>query len=317
MNKIALLFPGQGSQFMGMLSEMAQHFPLQIEKTFSLASRCLGYDLWQLIQDGPESQLGQTEYTQPALLAVSHALWDIWETENGKYPEFLAGHSLGEYSALVCAQAIRFEDAITLVASRGRFMQEAVQEGQGAMAAIIGLEDETIHELCQTAAQGQILSPANFNSIGQVVVSGESAAVERIILLAEEKGARMAKKIPVSVPSHCDLMQPAAVKLRAVLDKIEIKPPVIPVIFNVDVQMHNTPEAIRHALVQQLYSPVRWVQIIQFLNALEIDTMIECGPGKVLSGLNKRIVKTLQTLPIDTPNTLHYALEKISCASCC
>lgn len=317
MNKIALLFPGQGSQFIGMLSEIAQQYPAQIERIFSIASQCLGYDLWQLIQEGPEAQLGQTEYTQPALLASSVALWKIWEESEGKPPAFLAGHSLGEYSALVCAEAIRFEDAITLVANRGRFMQEAVKEGQGAMAAIIGLEDALIETLCQTASEGQILSAANYNSPGQIVVSGATAAVERVIILAEENGARMAKKIPVSVPSHCDLMQPAAAKLRVVLDQIEIKSPLIPVIFNVDVQMHKNPEAIRNALIQQLYSPVRWVQIIQFLNSLEIDTMIECGPGKVLSGLNKRIVKSLQTLSIDTPESLQQALEKVSCASSC
>ncbi len=315
MNKIAMLFPGQGSQSVNMLSEMAKQFPTQIETVFSAAQQCLGYDLWQLITEDSESRLGQTEYTQPALLASSIALWNIWKTQGGHSPEFLAGHSLGEYSALVAANAIRFEDAITLVATRGRLMQEAVQEGRGGMAAIIGLPDETVKELCLSTQQGQILSPANFNAIGQVVVAGESAAIDRVIQLAEEKGALMAKKISISVPSHCGLMRPAALKLQAILDTITIHPPKVPVLFNVDVQIHTTPESIRNALVQQLYSPVRWVETIQQLHTLEVDTLVECGPGKVLSGLNKRINRQLQSFPIGTPDLLYQALEKIPAPS--
>jgi [acyl-carrier-protein] S-malonyltransferase len=314
MNHFAMVFPGQGSQYLGMLSEIAQDFP-QIKETFDLASHILNYDLWQLTQKGPEEQLNQTEYTQPALLTASIALWQVWQSLEGSMPKFLAGHSVGEYSALVCAKALSFKDAVSLVSERGKLMQQAVKEGEGAMAAILGLEDETVISLCQSAAQSAVLSPSAFNSLGQVVVSGESKAVERLIELAEKEGARLAKKIPVSVPSHCFLMRPAALQLKEKLDKVQINSPLIPVIFNVDAKAHQEASSIRQALIEQLYLPVRWVQSIQAILSQDIHTFIECGPNKVLTGLNKRISKQIHTFSIEKLSLLNKALDHIKTCS--
>ena|SRR3989338_7772513 len=307
MSNKAFLFPGQGSQFVGMLAELAKSYPT-IQKTFTQASKILGYDLWKLSQQGPEEKLNQTEFTQPALLTAGVAIWRVWQESTEQVPIFFAGHSLGEYTALVCANSITFEDAVSIVADRGRFMQEAVPEGKGAMAAVIGLDDNVVTQLCLDVAQGKILAPANYNSLGQVVVAGETVAVEKFIIAAKEAGAKIAKLIPVSVPSHCKLMQGAALKLANRLVSVKIKAPTISVINNVDVADYSDPKQIKDALVRQLFNPVRWVEIIQKLVAEGVEQFIECGPGKVLAGLNRRIVKDVLTLSICTPQTLQSVL---------
>lgn len=307
-NSIAMVFPGQGSQAVGMLSELATAFP-GVKAIFDEASDVLNYNLWQLVQEGPAEQLNQTEYTQPALLAAGVAVWRVWLAEQGAQPSVMAGHSLGEYTALVCAGALDYASAIRLVAARGRYMQAAVPTGQGAMAAIIGLTDEQVNEICQIAAQNEIVSAANFNAPGQVVVAGTAAAVNRCVELAKTAGARMAKCLPVSVPSHCELMRPAAERLAQEFAAVKLDLPTIPVIHNVDVKQHQTPEAIKNVLLQQLYSSVRWVETIQKIAAAGVRTFIECGPGKVLTGLNKRISSEISTLPVYDTITLKQALE--------
>ncbi|MBV8801451.1 MAG: ACP S-malonyltransferase, partial [Gammaproteobacteria bacterium] len=262
----------------------------QIKHTYAEASQVLGYDLWKLVQEGPEEVLAQTVHTQPALLAGSYAIWRILQTKKNIQPSLLAGHSLGEYTALVCAEAFSFQDAIRLVAARGQYMQEAVPIGQGALAAIIGLDDAMISDLCSKAKQDkEVLSPANFNCPGQVVIGGHVAAVERAIQLAKESGARMAKLLPVSVPSHCALMKPAAEQLKKMLETISIQNPRLPVINNINVAPYDNAASIREGLVKQLFMPVRWVETIQYFAHQGISHIVECGPGKVLSGLNKRI----------------------------
>lgn len=304
--KIAFIFPGQGSQVVGMLSELATHYPV-IEETFATASQALGFDLWQLTQQGSAEQLNQTQFTQPALLAASFALWRLWKNESATLPIIIAGHSLGEYSALVCAETIEFSAAIRLVAERGRLMQEAIPDGKGAMAAIVGLEDSVLQELCTSLAQGQILSPANYNSISQTVVAGNTEAVDRLVEKATLAGAKLAKRIPVSVPSHCMLMKPAAEHLTDYLHTVTFLPPQIPFINNVDVKIEEKPAAIKDALVRQLFSPVRWVEIIQHIEKQNVAYFIECGPGKILAGLNKRITH-IPTLSIYNLETFKNAL---------
>ncbi len=304
--KTAFLFPGQGSQALGMLSTFAERYSI-IRETFMKASHVLRFDLWELCQDGPEAVLNQTENTQPALLTASVALWRLWQEHNGLKPTFMAGHSLGEYSALVCAGSLDFLTAVDLVAKRGRFMQSAVPVGVGAMGAVVGLEREKIQTLCIEAAEGEVLSPANYNSIGQTVVAGNAAAVQRLLDRAKQAGAKLAKLIPVSVPSHCALMEPAAKQLARVLEDITINVPHIPIINNVDVAIEHDPSLIKKALVDQLTSPVRWVEIIQELENRGIKEMIECGPGKVLAGLNKRIV-SVPTIPLRDPEILQDTL---------
>lgn len=289
MKSLGFVFPGQGSQSKGMLSDIANEFD-QVKHTYAEASQALGYDLWNLVQEGPEEVLAQTIHTQPALLAGSYAIWRIIQTKKNIQPVLLAGHSLGEYTALVCADAFSFQDAIRLVAARGQYMQEAIPMGQGALAAIIGLDDAVVAELCRKAqSNNEIISPANFNCPGQIVVSGNLPAVERVILLAKEAGARMAKLLPVSVPSHCALMKPAAEQLQKILETISIQKPRIPVVNNVDVALYDDAKSIREGLVKQLFMPVRWVETIQYFTHQGISHIIECGPGKVLTGLNKRI----------------------------
>ena len=288
--KLAVIFPGQGSQKLGMLSDIAEHYPI-IEETFALASKALGYDLWSVCQ-ADEAKLNQTQYTQPALLTASVALWQIIKTKPIA-PLFLAGHSLGEYSALVCANAISFTDAVQLVALRGKFMQLAVSPGVGAMAAILGLDDDIVIDICQQASAEQMVSAANFNSPGQVVIAGHAMAVDKAIKLATEKGARRAIMLPVSVPSHCQLMQPAAKQLAEVLKNQELKAPIIDVVHNVDVSAHKDISHICQALVAQLSQAVRWAETIKYLATQGITGAIECGPGKVLAGLNKRIDKAM------------------------
>jgi [acyl-carrier-protein] S-malonyltransferase len=304
--KIAFIFPGQGSQTIGMLAELAKEYPL-IQETFTQASQVLKFDLWELCQEGPADVLNQTEKTQPALLAASVALWRVWLQQQGVKPVLLAGHSLGEYSALVCAGALDFLTATRLVAERGRLMQAAVPKGAGAMAAIVGLDNDTLQALCASLSEGQVLAPANYNSIGQTVVAGDATAVDRLLLKAKQAGAKLAKRIPVSVPSHCALMKPAAEHLAQTLQTISISVPLIPVVNNVDVRIEQDPIAIKKALTQQLYRPVRWVDIIQFFEKQAIDELIECGPGRVLAGLNKRIT-AIRTLSIQDPEILQKAL---------
>jgi [acyl-carrier-protein] S-malonyltransferase len=293
--QLAFIFPGQGSQSVGMLAELAAEFAI-VEETYEQAASELGYDLWQLVQQCPEEKLNQTEYTQPALLAAEIAMWRIWAQKQGTKPLFLSGHSLGEYSALVGAKAINFQDAIKLVTMRGKLMQQVVSKRPGGMVAIAGLDNEKVATVCKEAAHNQILAPANYNSIGQTVLSGDLDAALRAIDIAKQQGAKIAKLLKVSVPAHCELMKPAAEKLAKYLENIDMQKPVIPVINNVDVAIYKNADDIRDGLVRQLYNPVRWVEIIQFLYAKGINCLVECGPGKILAGLNKRIVRDLPTI---------------------
>lgn len=309
MTQFAFVFPGQGSQAVGMLAEMAAANPV-VEATFREASDVLGYDLWALTQQGPAEELNKTWQTQPALLAASVALWRVWEQLGGKTPAMMAGHSLGEYSALVCAGVIDFADAVRLVELRGKLMQEAVPAGTGAMYAIIGLDDASIAKACEEAAQGEVVSPVNFNSPGQVVIAGNKDAVERAGAACKAAGAKRALPLPVSVPSHCALMKPAADKLAVALEDITFNAPVVPVVNNVDVKCETSAEAIRSALVRQLYSPVQWTKSVEFMAAQGVTQLLEVGPGKVLTGLTKRIVDTLTASAINEPVAMSAALEQ-------
>lgn len=308
MSKFAMVFPGQGSQSLGMLADLAAQFPI-VEATFSEASSVLGYDLWQLVQQGPAEELNKTWQTQPALLTASVAIWRVWQHQGGKLPTMMAGHSLGEYSALVCAGVLDFKQAVSLVELRGKLMQEAVPEGTGAMYAIIGLDNESIAKACEESAQGQVVSPVNFNSPGQVVIAGNKEAVERAGAACKAAGAKRALPLPVSVPSHCALMKPAADKLAEALENIEFQAPLFPIVNNVDVKTEVSPEAIRSALVRQLYNPVRWTESVEFIAAEGVELLLEVGPGKVLTGLTKRIVDTLVAAPVNDVATLMSALE--------
>ena len=306
----AAIFPGQGSQSVGMLSELAQQYPL-VQQTFAEASDALGFDLWDMVQNGPDSDLNSTHNTQPAMLSAGVAVWRIWSESGAPQPAAMAGHSLGEFTALVCSGAMDFSDAVKLVAERGRLMQEAVPEGQGAMAAILGLDDAVVISVCEKAAEGDVVQAVNFNSPGQVVIAGSAAAVDRATQVATDEGAKKAIKLPVSVPSHCDLMKPAADKLAEKLTQIEIATPSIPVIHNVDVTSHSDADAIRNALSMQLYRPVRWVETVQKLAADGMSDMVEMGPGKVLMGLIRRIDRSVTCTPVQDPAGLDKALEKI------
>jgi len=308
---LAFVFPGQGSQSLGMMSDLAAAFP-DVGKTFAEASEVLGYDLWQLVQQGPEQELNQTDKTQPAMLTAGVAAWRVWQTQSKVIPAMMAGHSLGEYTALVCSGAIEFTDAVSLVADRGRFMQQAVPAGSGAMAALLGLEDDQVRAVCDDAAEGEIVAAVNFNSPGQVVIAGHAAAVARAIEAARAAGAKRALALPVSVPSHCSLMKPAADNMQQRLDGIAIASPGIAVINNVDVATVASADEIREALVRQLYQPVRWVETIQQMRVNGISTVIECGPGKVLVGLNKRIDRSMSALPVYDPDSLRQALDAIA-----
>lgn len=298
MSKFAIVFPGQGSQAVGMLAELGEQYDI-VKETFAQASETLGYDLWSLVQNGPVEDLNQTFRTQPALLASSVAIWRVWQQLGLAQPANLAGHSLGEYSALVCAGVIDFKQAIKLVELRGQLMQEAVPAGTGAMYAIIGLDDEAIAKACEDAAQGEVVSPVNFNSPGQVVIAGSKDAVERAGVLCKEAGAKRALPLPVSVPSHCALMKPAADKLAISLESIEFNAPQLPVINNVDVVAETDPVKIKDALVRQLYSPVRWTESVELMSNQGVEKLLEMGPGKVLTGLTKRIVKSLEAAAVN------------------
>ncbi|MFZ7165320.1 ACP S-malonyltransferase [Avibacterium avium] len=307
MKKFAMVFPGQGSQAVGMLAELASQFPV-VEQTFQQASEVLGYDLWQLVQQGPAEELNKTWQTQPALLAASVAIYRVWQQQYPDLkPSVMAGHSLGEYSALVCAGVINFQDAIKLVELRGKLMQQAVPEGTGAMYAIIGLDNEAIINACKAAEQGEVVSAVNFNSPGQVVIAGTKAAVERAAAACKEAGAKRALPLAVSVPSHCALMKPAADQLAVSLESIAIKAPEVAVINNVDVKAEEKSEEIRTALIRQLYSPVRWTETVEKMAQNGIEVLVEIGPNKVLTGLTSRIVKELTAVAVNDVASLEKA----------
>ncbi|RXJ74901.1 [acyl-carrier-protein] S-malonyltransferase [Veronia nyctiphanis] len=306
MSNFAAVFPGQGSQAVGMLSELAEKFDV-VKATFAEASNVLGYDLWELVQNGPVEDLNETHRTQPALLTASVAVWRVWQQQGGEAPIVLAGHSLGEYSALVCAGVIDFKEAVKLVELRGQLMQQAVPAGVGAMSAIIGLDNDAIAKACDQAAEGQVVSPVNYNSPGQVVIAGNKEAVERANVLCKEAGAKRAMPLPVSVPSHCALMKPAADKLAEALEAITFSAPSIPVINNADVASETDPAAIKDALVRQLYGPVRWAEGVEKMAEQGVEVLLEMGPGKVLTGLTKRINRQLSAAAVNDSASLEAA----------
>ncbi|OBY49812.1 ACP S-malonyltransferase [Aggregatibacter aphrophilus] len=312
MKKFAMVFPGQGSQTVGMLAELAGDYPI-VQETFKQASETLGYDLWQLVQEGPTEELNKTWQTQPALLTASVAVYRVWQQKYPELkPEVMAGHSLGEYSALVCAGVLDFQDAVKLVELRGKLMQQAVPEGTGAMYAIIGLDNEAIINACKQAGQGEVVSAVNFNSPGQVVIAGAKAAVERAATLCKEAGAKRALPLAVSVPSHCALMKPAADQLSVSLESITLKAPAVSVLNNVDVKAETDADAIRNALVRQLYSPVRWTETVEKMSHSGLEVLVEIGPGKVLNGLTKRIVDSLQATSVNDVKSLDAVNELLA-----
>ena len=308
-DNLAFVFPGQGSQTVGMLAEFAENDIVQA--TFKEASQAIGYDMWQLVNVDADGKLNQTDYTQPALLTASVAMWRLLQAETNVTPKAIAGHSLGEYSALVCAGVISLADAVVLVKKRGEFMQASVPAGVGAMFAIIGLDDEAIIAACAEAAQGEVVSAVNFNSPGQVVIAGHKAAVERAGELCKAAGAKRALPLPVSVPSHCALMKDAADALALELEKITFNTPQIDVVNNVDVAIETSADAIKTALIKQLYSPVRWTETIELLAKSGVENVIEAGPGKVLQGLIKRIDKSLICVAANDQATLSQAIELV------
>jgi len=309
--KIAIVFPGQGSQAVGMLKDLSDSYT-QIKETFDEASTALGRDLWALAQDGPAEELNKTQNTQPLVLTASIAVWRVLQSKLDISPAYFAGHSLGEYTALVCAGSLSFVDAVKLVEQRAKFMQQAVPEGEGAIAAVLGLSVDDLIAICDEATQGEVVSAVNFNAPGQVVISGNVAAVGRAIELAKEKGAKRAMQLPMSVPAHCSLMSPAADKLAAVMSGVDFNSPRIPVIHNTDVAQHAEVAEIKEALVQQLHTPVRWIETVEALAGLGVDTIIECGPGKVLAGLNKRIDKSLELYSSGDERSLNKTIEALS-----
>jgi [acyl-carrier-protein] S-malonyltransferase len=308
MENFAFVFPGQGSQAVGMLADLAEGYPV-VTETFREASEVLGYDLWQLVQQGPAETLNETDKTQPALLSASVALYRAWQAAGKAAPSVMAGHSLGEYSALVCAGVLKFTDAVKLVELRGKLMQQAVPAGTGAMFAIIGLDNDAIAKACEDSAEGAVVSPVNYNSPGQVVIAGEKNAVERAAAACKAAGAKMAVALPVSVPSHCALMKPAADKLATALGDIEFSQPQIPVINNADVAQPQDAADIRDALVRQLYSPVRWTETVEAMAAMGVTELYEVGPGKVLTGLCKRINKSLTAKAVNDAASLAALIE--------
>ncbi|VFP88311.1 Malonyl CoA-acyl carrier protein transacylase [Candidatus Erwinia haradaeae] len=307
--KFAMIFPGQGVQKKGMLNDLAATYN-KVEQTFTEASDVLGYDLWKLVQKGPTEKLNQTRRTQAAILTASVSIFRIWQDESKNMPTILAGHSLGEYSALVCSEALSFTEAIKLVDLRGKFMQEAVPENAGAMQVIIGLDPEIITRVCRESAHNQIVSLVNYNSPNQVVIAGHKAAVERAGVACKISGAKIILTLPVSVPSHCSLMKPAAEKLAVILEQIHFHTPIYRVINNVDVMIQTSPNKIKTALIRQLYNPVRWMENIEFIAKQGLTLLLEIGPGKTLSGLTKRIMPTLKSIPINDPESLIVALQK-------
>lgn len=311
MQKFGFVFPGQGSQKLGMLRELATKYPV-IEQTFAEASAQIGLGLWDIVQNDPANSLDHTHITQPALLAASVSIWRIWQQSNGRMPSILAGHSLGEYSALVCAGVLDFSSAVNVVHQRGQFMQSAVPAGAGKIAAIVGLENYRINELCDEAAGDEIVSAANFNAPGQTVIAGHAAAVDRAMDLCKQAGAKRAIPLNVSVPSHCALMKPAADKLEQVLLTVQFKPAVIPVVQNVNAEICGNPDVIRQNLILQIYQPLQWVDSIRLIRKAGISKLVECGPGKVLSGLVKRIEPELACFGSDDCASLDSALAEMA-----
>lgn len=311
---LSFVFPGQGSQSVGMLAELAQAYP-EVRQTFAEAGEALKLDLWRLTQEGPREDLDLTPNTQPAMLAAGVAVWRLWRAQGGPIPGLMAGHSLGEYTALVCADALEFASAARLVADRGRLMQAAVPQGAGAMAAILGLEDARVIALCAEAAADEVVEAVNFNAPGQVVVAGQTDAVRRAMELAKAAGAKRVLPLPVSVPSHCSLMRGAAERLAERLAEVAIQPPAIPILHNATLEQTADPERIRALLALQLHQPVRWVETVQAMRAAGIRLQVEAGPGKVLAGLGKRIVKDMRTWPVCDPAGLEQALEEIDHAA--
>ena len=307
----AFVFPGQGSQHLGMLAELASQQPIVID-TFYQASSLLGYDLWALAQQGPQEKLNQTQFTQPILLAADVAVFRCWEALGGPRPQIMAGHSLGEYAALVCAESLKFEDAIKLVEKRGQYMQNAVPMGKGSMGTIIGLNERKIKSICKKSALGQVVRPANLNSTGQTVISGHSEAVDRALNIARMEGAKIAKRIPVSVPSHCSLMQPAADSLAQDISGMLIDIPKILVIHNVDVLEHTEADIIREVLIKQLVKPVRWIETIKYIKKWEIKIFLECGPDSKLAGLIKRIDRQSEILPLTSTKLILTAIKQLA-----
>ncbi|CAA0093937.1 Malonyl CoA-acyl carrier protein transacylase [BD1-7 clade bacterium] len=310
-SSLAFVFPGQGSQKIGMLSDAAEAFPI-IKDVFAEASDALDYDMWDLIQNGEQDAINLTEKTQPILMTSSVALWNVWKQENGAMPAVMAGHSLGEFTALVCAGSLAFSDALKLVRARGQFMQSAVPVGIGAMAAIIGVDDQAIVDICADVAGDECVQAVNFNSPGQVVIAGHAGAVDRAIVKLKEAGAKRAMPLPVSAPFHTDLMRPAGEKLAVELENIAINTPAIPVIHNVHAQIEADPAKIKGLLIEQIYSPVKWTSCVQTMVSQGTELLIECGPGKVLSGLAKRIHKPLTASAIEQPDTLRQQVADLS-----
>ena len=307
--QLALVFPGQGSQSVGMLAELSELHP-SVKATFEEASDGAGVDLWALSQGGPEEMLNRTEYTQPALLAAGVAVWRLWESEGGAKPAVLAGHSLGEYTALVAAGALSLREGAHLVRIRGQLMQEAAPAGVGAMAAVLGAEDALVEAVCAEVSGAQVVVPANYNSPGQIVIGGDAAAVDAALALLQEKGVRKAVKLAVSVPSHTPLMREAANRLAETMAGLDWRMPSLPVVQNVDAKSHDSVEAIREALVRQLYLPVQWTGCVQALAARGVGRIGECGPGKVLTGLVKRIDKSLDARALGTPGEFAGTIEE-------
>jgi [acyl-carrier-protein] S-malonyltransferase len=307
---MAMVFPGQGSQSVGMLAALRARYA-QAAQCFEQGSQALGFDLWKLIAEGPAERLNATEYTQPAMLVAGIAAWRAWREQGGGAPAAVAGHSLGEFTALVCAQSLAFEAAVQLVRYRGQIMQQAVPEGSGAMAAILGLADDEVEAACVAGAQGEVVQAVNFNSPAQVVIAGHAAAVERAMAQARQRGAKRAVLLPVSVPAHSLLMQQAAQQLSQRLDEIELRRPVYRYISAVDALEHSEPADIRATLVRQLASPVRWSQTVRSLLTLA-PILVECGPGKVLTGLNRRIERDAQYYALEGPDSLAAAVAAMA-----
>ena len=309
-SSVAFVFPGQGSQKVGMLAEMAAAYPV-ITETFAEASQALGYDVWDMVQNGEQEQLNLTERTQPILLTASVALWRCWQQKSDLKPALMAGHSLGEFSALVCAGSLQFADAVTLVRDRGQFMQTAVPVGEGAMAAVLGLNDDVILDICNSSSAAGVVEAVNFNSPGQVVIAGKVAAVEAAIAACIEAGAKRAMPLPVSAPFHTSLMKPAGEKLAEKIAGLTVLSPETPVVHNVHAQTESDPAKIKELLVQQIYSPVKWVSCVETMVAAGIEQTVECGPGKVLGGLNRRIQKSLSAFALEDVAGFDKALAEL------